>query len=106
MAHMEGLYFQADGRGKELHETRAGIPQFSGTAYLLPEWKFKVLRKRAALNTINNDELREEKLAELMSKIIDGLTDDALRVSMDLGEAALSATNGIDTLVKAMEALV
>ena len=106
MAHMEGLYFQADGRGKELHETRAGIPQFSGTAYLLPEWKFKVLRKRAALNTINNDELREEKLAELMSKIIDGLTDDALRVSMDLGESALSATDGIDTLVKAMEAMV
>ena len=103
MAHMEGLTFHEDSRGKELHETRAGIPHFSGSAFLLPEWKFKVLRKKAAINSIKDDALREEKLAELMSKIVDGLSDDALRVSMDLGEPVLSKTNGIDMLIKALE---
>ena len=85
MAHMEGLTFHSDSRGKELHETRAGIPHFSGSAFLLPEWRFKVLRKKAAINSIKDDGMREEKLAELTSKIVDGLSDDALRVSMDLG---------------------
>ena len=103
MAHMEGLTFHSDGRGKELHETRGGVPQFSGSAYQLPEWKFKVLRKRAAINAIASDEIREEKLAELTSKIVDGLTDDALRVSMDLGESVLSKTTGIIELITALE---
>ena len=71
MAHMEGLTFHSDSRGKELHETRAGIPHFSGSAFLLPEWRFKVLRKKAAINSIKDDGMREEKLAELTSKIVD-----------------------------------
>ena len=73
MAHMEGFTFHPDGRGRELHETRAGIPHFSGSAYLLPEWRFKVLRKKAAVSTIGDENMRAEKLADLMSKIIDGL---------------------------------
>ena len=106
MAHMEGLTFHSDSRGKELHETRAGIPHFSGSAFLLPEWRFKVLRKKAAINSIKDDGMREEKLAELTSKIVDGLSDDALRVSMDLGETVLSKTTGIDGLIKALENMV
>ena len=65
-----------------------------------------MLRKRAAINAIASDEIREEKLAELTSKIVDGLTDDALRVSMDLGEKVLSKTTGIDELIRALEEMV
>ena len=106
MAHMEGLTFHSDSRGKELHKIRAGIPHFSGSAFLLPEWKFKVLRKKATINLIKDDGMREEKLAELTSKIVDGLSDDALRVSMALGEQVLSKTIGIDDLIKALEDVV
>ena len=105
MAFMEGLTFQ-ENRGKEMHETRAGIPHFSGSAYLLPEWKFKVLRKKAVINCIQDDAVREEKLAELVSKIIDGLTDDALQVTMDLGDTVLNRTTGIDFIIAAMENMV
>ena len=38
-----------------------------------------------------------------VSKVIDGLSDDALRVTMDLGVAVLNRTTGIDFIIKAME---
>eukprot|EP00972_Heterocapsa_arctica_P027565 4053474-Heterocapsa_arctica.AAC.1 len=33
----------------ELVDTRAGVPQYSGTAYDFQEWKFRILTKTSAI---------------------------------------------------------
>ena len=84
-------------------ETKAGIPHFSGAASTIGEWKFKVMTKKSALTAIKDDDTRRERMAELTSKVTDGLAGEALKVAMDLGEAMLGKENGLDQLIEAME---
>ena len=102
MAYLDGLRYIAPGVGANLSETRAGVPLYSGTAFDLPEWRFRVTTKRKAIDAMKADE-RGQKLADLVSKVTDALTDEALRIAMDIGEDTLSKPNGIDTLIKAIE---
>jgi len=46
---------------------------------------------------------RSMKLAELASKVTDVLTDDALKVAMDIGEQDLATEEGVTALIDAME---
>ena len=103
MAYLEGLTFQSGSTG--MTETRQGIPNYGGSASTLQEWKFKVTTKKFAVPTIKDEGIRAEKLAELTSKVTDGLSGDALKVAMDLGEA-LSKPDGLDKLVEQIESYV
>ena len=95
------LTWKADGE-TQLTETRGGVPVFAGTASGLPEWKFKVQQKKNAINARKDTSLRKEKLVELTTKVVDGLTDDALKIAMD-NQHFLSDMNGIDKLIAKIE---
>ena len=84
-------------------ETKAGIPHFSGAASTLQEWKFKVITKKTALMAIKDVDVRRERMAELTSKVTDGLAGEALKIAMDLGGYELSREDGITKLIEAVE---
>ena len=84
-------------------ETKAGIPHFSGAASTIQEWKFKVITKKTALLAIKDPDVRKEKMAELTSKVTDGLAGEALKVAMDLGENELAKDEGLAKLIEAVE---
>ena len=79
MTFLGGLTWRAQ---EALGETRAGMPIYSGSAHGLTEWKFKVLNRRRAPEAIQDPEQKAIKLATLSSQIIEGLTDDALKVAV------------------------
>ena len=103
MAYLEGLTFQPGNVG--MTETRQGVPNYNGSASTLQEWKFKVTTKKFAVLAIKDEGQRSERLAELTSKVTDGLSGDALKVAMDLGED-LSKPGGLDQLVEQIEKYV
>ena len=102
MAYLEGLIYKHS-HDSALAETRQGIPQYNGSAYGLAEWKFKVLAKKRALSTVKDQGERNMKMTDLAGKATDGLTDDALKVAMDIGEEVLIAPGGLDVLIKSLE---
>ena len=81
------------------------MPNYSGSASTLQEWKFKGTTKKFAVLAIKDEGQRAERLAELTSKVTDGLSGDALKVAMDLGED-LSKPDGLDKLVEQIESYV
>ena len=99
MAYLEGLLFHSDSHG--IKETRSGVPSYNGSAAGLAEWRFKVLTKKAAIDNIADETIRAERLSDFVAKVTEGLTDNALKVAMDLGEAALIETGGLQRLVDA-----
>ena len=101
MAYLDGLSYRPNG-SQGLQETRAGVPQYGGTAQDFEEWKFRVMSKVTATNAVKQEE-KAGKLAELASRVTDALTDDALKIAMDIGGEALAKKDGLAQLVKAME---
>ena len=65
--------------------------------------KFKVLTKVRALEQIEDDQIRESKLVELASKVVDALCDEALKIAIDIGVDDIAAIGGIIHLVTAIE---
>ena len=102
MAYLEGLLFQTDSHG--IKETRSGVPAYNGSAGGLSEWRLKVLTKKAAIDRIAGETIRAERLSDFVARVTEGLTDNALKVAMDLGEAALIEPGGLRRLVDAIEA--
>ena len=102
MAYLEGLIYKHS-HDNVLAETRQGIPHYNGSAYGLAEWKFKVLAKKRALGSVKDQDERNMKMTDLAGKVTDGLTDDALKVAMDIGEELLIAPGGLDVLIKSLE---
>ena len=103
MAYLEGLTW---GSQDALGETRAGMPIYSGTAHGLAEWSFKVRNRARVLAVMQDEEQKAVKLATLISQVIEGLTDDALKVAMDMNEQQLSNDNAVETLITSMESYV
>ena len=52
---------------------------------------------------LGKPEDRDHKRVELMGKITDSLTDDALKIAMDLGLEELAKEGGHDVLIKTIE---
>ncbi len=94
-ACLEWLLFNAG--SSERTETRAGVPIYNGSASGLAEWKFKVNTRLEAVLAEKDEANRLQKTVELSSKIVDALTDEALKVAMTNDElqflsAPISAT--------------
>ena len=100
MAYLEGLTW---GSQDALGETRAGMPLYSGTAFGLTEWAFKV-RNRARVPAATVDpEAKAIKLATLITQVIEGLTDDALKIAMDMTEVEIASDTAVETLIGRIE---
>ena len=65
----------------EYETTKAGAPIFFGDAASFEDWKFKV--------SILQKGTRPDDKASCVTKIIEGLRDDAFTTAKDLGEKAL-----------------
>ena len=83
MACLEGLTY---GSQETLGETRSGVPLYEGTAFGVDEWRFKVANRRREIESIPAERAEEktQRLHQMVSKVIDGLSDEALKVMMDL----------------------
>ena len=96
---LEGLL---DSSGREgLQNDKAGQPIYSGTAALIEAWKFRVMAKWDALAS-QKAEYKDNKRAELASKVMDALRDDAKNIAMDRGRQELIAADGVPKLVENM----
>jgi len=89
MAPLEGLTFHPKGISNNLAETRAGVPQYSGTAHDFLEWRFKDLTKMLVVDPGKLGE-QNQKRAELISKIADSLTGGVLKIALGIGLGSLA----------------
>ena len=108
---LDGLTYQPGNVAHVLAETRAGIPKYQGGHSGFEEWKFKVLGKVAnigkAYSAQDDEFLKERKLIELLSSVIDSLEGDAVRIAMDLQQNTdLHTTTGVEKLVKEIESSI
>ena len=78
------------------------MPQFGGTAHELPEWKFRIKTKMSYIEKAKPEE-RDKLRAEMASNIIDSLTDDALKLAMDIGVDEICERGGVEKLIAAIE---
>ena len=58
-----------------------------------------------AVQSVSNEDLRSERLQELTSKVVDGLSGDALKVAMDMGKG-LYTEDGLANLLDKVEKYV
>ena len=79
----------------EYETTKAGAPIFFGDAASFEDWKFKV--------SILQKGTRPDDKASCVTKIIEGLRDDAFTTAKDLGEKALYQENGVTLLIETIE---
>ena len=101
MAFLEGLTY---GSQEALPETRTGMPLYSGSSHRLVEWKFKIQNRVRSVNAISDEEIKSQKLTQLISQVIDALSDDALKIAMDMTEEELVAPAAVSTLMDRIEA--
>ena len=57
---------------------------YGGSASGLTEWKFKIVQRKKAIMQNKDEEQIPGRIQELVSKIVEGLHDDALQVAMDM----------------------
>ena len=101
MAYLEGL---THGSQEGLPETRAGFPLYAGSAHRLKEWQFKIKNRMRTVTTIKDEDLKSQKMASLITSLIDALSDDALKIAMDMTEEELAAETAVQTLMDRIEA--
>ena len=54
--------------------------------------------------TIKDEDLKSQKMASLITSLIDALSDDALKIAMDMTEEELAAETAVQTLMDRIEA--
>ena len=84
-----------------LDETRGGIPIYAGNAIGFDEWVFRIEAKLHGAEAIKTT--KPEILAELGSRVIEGLRGDALRISMDMGVPEVCKTGGVRKLIERID---
>ena len=105
---LDGLLFNPSGT-ETTNQTRPGIPIYRGGAFGFQEWKFKILGRAKAiksqLNEKDPDSIAEveKKLIDFVSKVVEALEDDALRIAMEVGHDVLTTRDGVDKLVQRVE---
>ena len=95
--YLEGLVFRPHGE-ERIEETRSGVPVFDGTPHRFEAWKIRVEAKVAAALACET-QYQEKEMAQLGSKIIDGLSGDAQLVARDFGVSNLMKLEGPEKLI-------
>ena len=101
-AVMDGLVWRK-ATTEQIQTTKSGMPIYNGSAIGFREWRFRVMGKFDAVS--RRDDAEAQK-CEVAAKVLDGLTDDAMAVAMDLGRSKLVAPDGLPTLVTAIESAI
>ena len=101
MAFLEGLTY---GSQEALPETRTGMPLYSGSSHRLVEWKFKIQSRVRSVNAITDEDIKGQTLTPFISGVIDALSDDALKIAMDMTEEELAAPEAVKTSTDRIEA--
>ena len=92
------------GSQETLPETRAGFPMYGGSSHRFKEWQFKIKNRLRAVTSITDDEQETQKMASLVTSLIDALSDDALKLAMDMTEEELVSAEAVQTLMDRIEA--
>ena len=101
-SYLDGLVYDPDSENA-IQETRGGVPLCSGLPHELHHWKFRVESRILSTEAEPEDQKREQKMKELGSKLLDGLSGDALQIAMDLGARTIIAAEGPRKLLEALE---
>ena len=96
---MEGLTWVKPGTEPiTAFTTKSGMPQYDGSAHGFQEWSFRVLAKHDAFSDKEKDD-RHQSRKELASKVLEGLSGDALNIAMDLGREKVVTDEGVPSMV-------
>ena len=100
---MEGLAWIRPGAELTTNlTTKSGMPQYDGSAHGFQEWRFRVLAKNDAFSAKEKDD-RDQSRKELASKVLEGLSGDALNTIMDLGRETVVSPDGVTKMVEAIK---
>ena len=78
------------------------MPFYSGAAHRRTEWRFKVENRKRTLEFIADKEAKAQNMANLVTQVIDGLSDEAFKIAMDMCEEQLGSPDAIETLITLM----
>ena len=82
-------------RGYKTQETKSGVPVYDGHPSGFFEWEFRTLARYRSTEKI--------ELWKLASRLVEGLTGEALKVAMAMGHAELSKDTAVLVLVDKMK---
>ena len=99
--YLEGLIYRPHGEDR-VEETRSGIPIFDGTPHHFESWKLRVEGKVAAALLAPEDK-REQEIAILGSKLLDGLSGEAAAIAKEFGISNLMKMSGPTALLLKMK---
>ena len=77
---------------------------YAGSSHRFKEWQFKIKNRLRAVTAITDTEQKSQKMASLTPSLSDALSDDALKISMDMAEEELASENAVQTLMDRIEA--
>ena len=105
-AVLYGLTYSPGGP-EQLEETRKGVPIYSGTAVGYETWSFKINTRLGAINSgTGEQEVKDAKVSEFASQLLEGLQGQALQAAMDIGHEILITRVGIKKLMTNIKDLV
>jgi hypothetical protein len=85
-------------------ETKSGAFKYDGNPLDLSEWKFRTQLRWEGLAQRTDDQVSMR--VELVSKVIEGLSDEALRAARELPTEALMSSDGVPNIIAAVEQMV
>ena len=98
---LTGLIYSAQLRG-DVGDSKKGILYYDASAAGYEVWNYSVQVKPGAMNVILDAAERDQKLVAFRSSIVEGLSDEALLIAIDLGVGTLNTPTGVKQLVDKM----
>eukprot|EP00974_Lingulodinium_polyedra_P000217 20014-Lingulodinium_polyedra.AAC.1 len=90
-----------DPKGQDIvKQTKGGLPYYDGNPYDYEAWHFIVMGK---YDSYDKKTTKAQDRAELAMKVVEGLTDDALKCAMDIGRAEIIAKDGVLKIAAAIK---
>ena len=68
----------------DVGDSKKGILYYDGSAAGFEVWNYRVQVKLGSMNAIQEEAERDQKLVEFGSSIVEGLSDEAVLIAMDL----------------------
>ena len=99
---LEGLLFQQPGK-ESLSESKKGVPTYNGSSSGYSDFSFRVLTEYSSFDLIKDDDDRAKEKRMYGAKLVKGLTDEALRIAMDLRTETTLAEDGVKVLLASLE---
>ena len=101
---MAGLTWSPTGQEPQ-EMTRSGAPIYSGSAIGFDPWELIVMTRWTSYAATREEDkpMSDRNRTEYVSKVLEGLNDDAMQVAQDMDRAELISKDGIPKLVKGIK---